>query len=879
MSKYGKLKKLLTRPKAFFRDSVWFSESKIEQMGNYKNLFIISHLGQLHQIESFIKYENVTDNLLVILYTNKNLKMPKLVRASADKKLFSKTYLFLLPNSPNSNRLKPLFAMNKDYKALIDYIKPQNLYMQSFENHYALLSSYAKSKDIHITLLDEGTASYKTQDLSEYYKSTSFLKKTFAKLLGIDSAFEWFTEYDNIYAAFPELLKKTFYAKNYHRFFSHALDAKVHDKTKALIQEYNITSDDFIYVNQRYAVSDQDFTNAILKILNTFAEYFNAKVFIKLHPKDTNSIKNSFNKNLANYKNLIMIKENEFLIEPTVMEVKPRGVVGLTSTALVYAPLVSEKTKVFSIAKWFLSLIPADKNEKGIEIIKAHHTILGQFKHVLNLSSENDLKLDKLFESDFCNDSDKYLTIARDAYADAKPIKAIVNYKWAYPQGITTMSLDNFVKYVECMYKMNGLRDTHGVLREWVEAEIQRDKNEELSYYRSLIETVVTILDRSLEFIYQIEIDRIYHDILALITTTLQKKECPVSLISEEIYLLEKYEENLLSFIALKAKKYMLDNRYEDAKELFNKINDYETYITKHEDLNIYLLECLIQLDEKELVGELYKQIEDKVQLEDVKIIAKSMINNYKREYLLAEKLLINKIDDFSEETKRRLKPELILAKSYKYLENYQEAKKQLIAFEKHSKGNVLCHREIAYLEYTFQNHAKAAAQFNKGYPQGITTMPLDDFVKYVECMYFEKQYESICELYNAANFKHDILIYYYLTSLHKQSLFREYIQETNKIGKLNVSVEKRNMLLLMKIQALRESGYIVEAKELIDQSISMDNLNYLITIAEVYELSNEFKKANDIWKLILKKFNKEMPSYSWDRYYKTLLCLDANDR
>ena len=49
------------------------------------NIFYISNLGQLRQIETLIEFENLSNNVLIIGYTNKNLEMPSFVLKQVDK--------------------------------------------------------------------------------------------------------------------------------------------------------------------------------------------------------------------------------------------------------------------------------------------------------------------------------------------------------------------------------------------------------------------------------------------------------------------------------------------------------------------------------------------------------------------------------------------------------------------------------------------------------------------------------------------------------------------------------------------------------------------------------------------------------------------------
>jgi len=386
-----KLIKLLLHPKKFFKDSYWFKKESLSISSNFDNIFIISHLNQLNQVETLIEHKNIINSLLVILYTNKNKKMPMIIQEKCNQKLFEGIIFFRLPNFPNNYKLKSLVYMKRNYITLLEKTKTKNLFLLSFENHYALLASNAKKRKIKLTLIDEGTATYKIPELSEYYQSQPLIKQVLAYILKIDSAFYWFKDFDTIYAAFPELLQNNFNAKTYHYFFVHTEKSSISSHTKQLINKYRITSNDFIYVNQRYAINDNDFVNTVITILSSLSNYFNTKVFIKLHPKDTDSLKKIFIKQLQNFHNIILIEENEFLIESAIQAIQPLGILGLTSTSLVYTPLISSETKVYSIKPWFINIVPKKNNFDGITLINNHYTILMQFKHIIALKNEKQL--------------------------------------------------------------------------------------------------------------------------------------------------------------------------------------------------------------------------------------------------------------------------------------------------------------------------------------------------------------------------------------------------------------------------------------------------------------------------------------------------------
>src|SRR5690606_23988175 len=99
---------------------------------------------------------------------------------------------------------------------------------------------------------------------------------------------------------------------------------------------------------------------SVLTILSRIAEMLPCRVFVKMHPKDTPKFHEAFRAQIeqrALQDRIIYINEPDFLIEPAIAAARPRGVIGIASTSLVYAPLVCKSIRVYSIAPTFLSMV------------------------------------------------------------------------------------------------------------------------------------------------------------------------------------------------------------------------------------------------------------------------------------------------------------------------------------------------------------------------------------------------------------------------------------------------------------------------------------------------------------------------------------------
>ncbi|ANE35936.1 alpha-2,8-polysialyltransferase [Campylobacter iguaniorum] len=452
----SKFTKLVKHPIRYFKDlKILNGINKFSEMKSYNNMFIVSNLSQLSIINNIIKYEKLSNNILVILYTNKNLKMPKLMLEEAKNNFFDEIVLLLLPNSPINLKLKNYLIMQKDYIKLINNYNPSYVYLLSFEAYYSLLANIAKNYNAKLILIDEGSGTYKDKKNIKI----SLLKNMVWSGLKLNSAFDWANNFDKIYALFPEYLKENFICNEFIKFSPHINKFGVYDKTISFVNKYGLTENDIIYTNQRYTVEANDFVDNIISILDAISKKLDSKVFIKMHPKDRDETIQLFKEKLASFKNLVLISENAFMMEQVIAYVRPKAVFSLTSTTLISTCLASGHTKVYSIADWLCELIPKTKyNLIGIKQIQEHKAILYKFKHINFIKDENfdfkfvnktmkmiDGKLCKIYKNNFKN-----------AYQSHKYYNAIINFQLAY-DNVLFASFDEIVIFLECLNREYGI--------------------------------------------------------------------------------------------------------------------------------------------------------------------------------------------------------------------------------------------------------------------------------------------------------------------------------------------------------------------------------------------------------------------------------------
>lgn len=353
--------KFCVNPVKFFKDSWFFQHKSLEEFHKTKNLFVISHLGQLAQVEALIKKESFLNCVLVILYTKKNKRMPELTRRSADKTLFRRVLLLEIPTYPNKINIKKLTQINNSYQKMINEIKPHRLFVFSFEKHYGMLLSYAEKKKIEVNLIEEGTATYKYDSVDDANKkirdTLSFKEKVNAKWIKYIPMFSElrptlsiYNNFNTVYSINHKALGKVFSAKKYQYFFLYE-NIEADMLVKTIQNKYHISGKDIIFLNQRYPFPVRVYAYVLINILKE-QKPFDGKVFIKLHPKDTDELKAAlkeaiYNQQLENQ--FILIEESGFLVEKLINLSHPKQVLALTSTGLVYAPKTSPETEAVSI--------------------------------------------------------------------------------------------------------------------------------------------------------------------------------------------------------------------------------------------------------------------------------------------------------------------------------------------------------------------------------------------------------------------------------------------------------------------------------------------------------------------------------------------------
>lgn len=407
-------------------------DEKIKDL-NTDNLFLIANFGQYNHISNLIKDLKISNCALVVLYTSSNFYIPQSIHDSIDEGIFSLVYFLEIPRSPNRIDIDLALEIRSKYLKLINILQPSKLYLSSFQFHYSIIATIAKNKGIKVILVEEGLGTYRLgglpnegmigkisiekvrevssktvsrnqlfKKLYKNYKETKLLIKevrSFFRIIyktpefqgeilrlipnkELKSIMKPFLDFDESYTSFPEVSKRIFNVKDSKFYFSHNnIKQEEISYCNNIIGKYNINHDDYIYLSQQYRINDTEYVKIVSNLLLNISKNEDSKIFIKMHPRNERlevieGFKLLETESLGRIK---VIDESDFRIENIIKQANVKGVIGITSTALVYTSVIAPKCKVYSIANVLVGELNPIKNINGIKTIKEHTKIINQF--------------------------------------------------------------------------------------------------------------------------------------------------------------------------------------------------------------------------------------------------------------------------------------------------------------------------------------------------------------------------------------------------------------------------------------------------------------------------------------------------------------------
>lgn len=413
--------------------------SELKSDVSIDNLFVITNFGQMNHVSGLINYLGLNKSFLIVLYTNANLYIPQTIHDGVDENMFEGMYFLEIPKFPNKIDVNLALNFKKKYFKVLSSIKPDYLFINSFQFHYSILATIAKNMGIKIVLVEEGLGTYrlggipdegkikglnfskikevsskslsKTQVFKKLYKNYKEVKQfaNASKQFVVDlyktqevqshiirlhpdkeirSVLTPYVNYDYGYTSFPKVSEKIFNILESNFYFSHNnVCIKEINKANEIIEDYGITDKDYIYLSQQYSIDDLEYVRVVTDELLKLVENKTSNIFVKLHPRNERpkviqAFETAAIESLGRIK---VIQESNFRIESVIKQARVEGVVSITSTGLVYTSIISPECKMYSIAEVLISKLDGKKNARGIKMIEEHTKIIKQFDNIIFL--------------------------------------------------------------------------------------------------------------------------------------------------------------------------------------------------------------------------------------------------------------------------------------------------------------------------------------------------------------------------------------------------------------------------------------------------------------------------------------------------------------
>lgn len=402
------------------------------------NVFFVSTQGQVRNVAAYIKQFNVENVIIVVLYTLKNTASLKHIlnlieELKADGLNILEVKQYCLPNRPTAYSRKNMKKIYEGYEKVFYEIECigniKNVFICNFNNHYIYIPRIISKKDINLKLLEEGLGTYtsfltdrqhKMEKIDRYklIDSISGIEKEFRlifkaiksifrkififlvrlisiitrvniesiikdKLISEKYKFGWIKEFNEVCVCFPETLKKSDIKSN--NFI------KLDLKSSMVIDQKEldiIPPNSNIFINQKYGLDNKEHFKVVLDILE---EMKIKDIFFKFHPKENIELnKEILNELLIDYKINVMYFENiEHLpVENIIQSKNMSKIIGINSSAMVYAPMFNEDIEIISIAKKYISKAIEEYNipTNKLEILKRDYEEIAQIFEMKQIS-------------------------------------------------------------------------------------------------------------------------------------------------------------------------------------------------------------------------------------------------------------------------------------------------------------------------------------------------------------------------------------------------------------------------------------------------------------------------------------------------------------
>lgn len=369
------------------------------------NLFVVSRLGQLRNVQSFIRQFGAADNYLAILFTEENMALLSAIEVNIAHGLFSAVVHIKQPSRPLAQSRKTNRVIYDQIDELLVSMSAQNgvrnLFLCNVDAYYSFFERVvvARQLGVRLILLEEGLGTYAntggrayaldtTPDRSDLkYRARAFVlalrraAKSFAALavtltswvlrrdvhevraalrtaLITDPSLRYgvISHFAEAYVYFPDLVREGSIRIERVNRLAFAPD---HTAPSAVLQA--VPEGCVVFVSQKY-IGYRDYLDILLRI---FEEMGLEEVYFKFHPRESLArYGKDWDNVLARHHRTRLVATDgvqSVAVEELIIAGKVRQLVGLTSSSLMYATSFFPTVDVVSIGRRFRELAESDE--------------------------------------------------------------------------------------------------------------------------------------------------------------------------------------------------------------------------------------------------------------------------------------------------------------------------------------------------------------------------------------------------------------------------------------------------------------------------------------------------------------------------------------
>ncbi len=369
------------------------------------NLFVVSRVGQLRNVQSFIREYGATHNHLAIIFTESNLILAGNIEANVEAELFEEIVRVKQPLKPlEQGRRKNAFIYKQVEDLLVTMCTQRevdSLYLCNSDTYYSLFERVARDRNLKLTMsfLEEGLGTYANAGRRYYAKDTSvdwievahrfrhfgrvaakalrslltlivtlvswvirtdlveFLKGAWVKLT-VPAKYRYGNtrHFDNAFVYFPDRIYSQNMQVDHVQKLGFVLEPSASPALLEVVEDGAI-----VFVSQKY-IPYEPYFSIVFQILS---EMGLDKVFFKFHPReDRAGFAKAWELAQRAYPRLQVLSPPEIQaipVEELMMAGKTKQVIGLTSTSLMYGNSFFPGVDVVSIGARFKEIAESDE--------------------------------------------------------------------------------------------------------------------------------------------------------------------------------------------------------------------------------------------------------------------------------------------------------------------------------------------------------------------------------------------------------------------------------------------------------------------------------------------------------------------------------------